>query len=306
MEIANALRDEFRFAVVRSKELTESKHGGKEGVIAARPFDGEPKAVEFDGKVDGLKDWMISSSIPLAGVFTPAVGKRYDMAGLPKLALFAKVSEHDPAGTRYILNRLRRAAVEFKGKLAFVAMDKSSHEFSEFGFADDAKVAVGVLGQKKFKSEITELNVEAIKAFASDYIAGKLEPYFKSEPIPEKNDEDVRVIVGKTFDQEVLNSDADVFIVAYAPWCGHCKALHPKWEELAKKLKPYSKQITIAKIDATANDLPSAYGVRGFPTIFWVPRGKGMAPEVYNGGREVKDLEEYVRSHVSSPLKDEL
>lgn len=36
--------------------------------------------------------------------------------------------------------------------------------------------------------------------------------YVKSQPIPENNDGPVQVVVGKTFEKEVTNSDVDVFI----------------------------------------------------------------------------------------------
>ena len=37
----------------------------------------------------------------------------------------------------------------------------------------------------------------------------------------------------------------------------------------------------IAKMDATANDVPSQYDVRGFPTIYFVPKGSKDTPKRY-------------------------
>lgn len=47
--------------------------------------------------------------------------------------------------------------------------------------------------------------------------------------------------------------------------CGHCKALAPKYEDAATKLKGTAK---IAQVDCTVqNDLCSQQGVKGYPTI---------------------------------------
>jgi len=78
----------------------------------------------------------------------------------------------------------------------------------------------------------------------------------KSEDIPEPNDEHVITLVGKNFDKEVIDNKKDVLVEFYAPWCGHCKTLAPKFEEAAKKLAR-NKNIVLAKIDATANEIPS-------------------------------------------------
>lgn len=41
------------------------------------------------------------------------------------------------------------------------------------------------------------------------------------------------------------------------------------------------EDVDIIKMDATANDVPSAFTVRGFPTLYWKPKsGKPIQYEV--------------------------
>lgn len=60
--------------------------------------------------------------------------------------------------------------------------------------------------------------VENLNAFVNDLDEGALEPYVKSEPIPEPNDGPVIVAVGKNFEDVVTKSEKDVLIEFYAPW----------------------------------------------------------------------------------------
>jgi len=112
------------------------------------------------------------------------------------------------------------------------------------------------------------------KKLCNDYVEKKLEPYIKSEKIPENNDGDVKIVVAKNFNEIVLDPTKDVLLESYAPWCGHCKKLEPIYQELGNKLKKFSNTLTIAKVDATANELPSNFVTRGYPTIFFVPANK--------------------------------
>jgi thiol-disulfide isomerase/thioredoxin len=63
----------------------------------------------------------------------------------------------------------------------------------------------------------------------------------------------LKTLVGKNFDKVVRESGNDVFIKFYAPWCGHCKELAPKWESLADDLASVPN-LVIAEFDATVND----------------------------------------------------
>jgi thiol-disulfide isomerase/thioredoxin len=90
--------------------------------------------------------------------------------------------------------------------------------------------------------------------FVKDVQSGLVQPTLKSEEVPASNDEPVKVIVGKSFEEIALDESKDVLVEFYAPWCGHCKALAPKYDELAKKLA-WNKNLVIAKMDSTLNEV---------------------------------------------------
>lgn len=142
------------------------------------------------------------------------------------------------------------------------------------------------------------------------FFAGKLTKQIKSQPVPKRQEGPVKIVVGKTFEEIVNDKTKDVLIEFYAPWCGHCKQLEPKYKKLAKKLKN-EKNLVIAKIDATANDSPMEYQVSGFPTIFFAPADNKKEPVKYEeSGREVEDFTKFIKKHATVSLgksaKDEL
>lgn len=143
-------------------------------------------------------------------------------------------------------------------------------------------------------------------ALTADAIVSKMLHEPLSEPIPESQG-DNKKIVAKNFDDLVMNSDADVFIKFYAPWCGHCKAMAPTWEEFATAHKD-DKDLIIGDYDATANELQlDSYKemVKGYPSLLWIPKGDKQNPVKYQGGRDIDDLEKWISENRSSG-KDEL
>uniref|UniRef100_A0A8C6UMD6 protein disulfide-isomerase n=1 Tax=Neogobius melanostomus TaxID=47308 RepID=A0A8C6UMD6_9GOBI len=139
------------------------------------------------------------------------------------------------------------------------------------------------------------------------WLSRRLKPIIKSQPVP-KNKGPVTVVVGKTFDEIVMDTQKDVLIEFYAPWCGHCKKLEPDYQALGKKYKG-EKNLVIAKMDTTANDVPNdSYKVEGFPTIYFAPSNNKQNPVKFEGGdRTLEGFSKFIEKHSTKlSLKDEL
>jgi len=96
-------------------------------------------------------------------------------------------------------------------------------------------------------------------------------------------------LTSSNFQSKVLDSQ-DVWMVAFvAPWCGHCKALKPEWEEAAKMVD--GQGVYLGQVDATVHtDLAQQYGVQGYPTIKVFPGGKNSKEYTYQSGRTKNDI----------------
>jgi len=190
------------------------------------------------------------------------------------------------------------AAKEFKGKLLFVLVDcdvednKRVMEF--FGITEENCPDMRVINMEKnmakFAPEKSDLTADGVKAFVNGVLDGSIKRHLKSEEVPDNSGNAVKVIVGKNFNDLVLDPTKNVFVEFYAPWCGHCKSLAPIWEELGQKYKDHAN-IVIAMSDATANEFEDVE-VQGFPTLKFFPAGGEM--QDYNGGRTLEDFVKFL------------
>uniref|UniRef100_A0AAR2J850 Thioredoxin domain-containing protein n=1 Tax=Pygocentrus nattereri TaxID=42514 RepID=A0AAR2J850_PYGNA len=197
---------------------------------------------------------------------------------------------HNPKGSNYWRNRVMKVASQYssRGLLFSVANRKDFEDELEedygLGTSEGSEVPFVTIrnraGHKYSMREEFTRDGKSLERFLEDYFADRLKRYIKSEPVPANNNGPVKVVVADTFEEIVNDPEKDVLIEFYAPWCGHCKKLEPKYTELGQELSG-DPSIVIAKMDATANDVPLGYDVQGFPTIYFVPAGRKDEPKRY-------------------------
>lgn len=96
---------------------------------------------------------------------------------------------------------------------------------------------------------------------------------------------EVVVLNEGNFDQ---TSKGTWFIKFYAPWCGHCQALVPVWDELSEAI---GDSVHIAKVDATdQTTLGSLFDLSGFPTLRLLDSGRMYD---YSGSRSLEALKAF-------------
>ena len=298
--------EDFPFANVENEEIAK-KLGIKMGtVVMFRNFEEPQKELSKDLTSKKIEEFIDAFSSPKVMTFDEKAAQIIFGKAIPAIILYCDKKSEKWEEYRKIMEKISE---KIGGKLKVVQTDikegMASRLAEYIGVKDSdlpsVRIADTRVDLKKYNME-GEINEKNILKFIEDWENNKLKPHLKSAEEPKENNADVFVVVGKTYEKEVINNDKDVMLLFYAPWCGHCKALHPKYEEVAKKLKEKNPKLLLAKIDATENEVENI-NISGVPTVKFYPGNKkNKAPIDYNGDRSVNDMIKFIKTNAATPI----
>jgi protein disulfide-isomerase len=100
-------------------------------------------------------------------------------------------------------------------------------------------------------------------------------------------------LTAESFETQVTATQDPWFIKFYAPWCHHCQAMAPSWEQLAKEMKG---RLNIGEVNCDAESrLCKDVRIRGYPSIVFFSGGDRTD---YDGLRGLGDFIQYAENAI--------
>lgn len=99
--------------------------------------------------------------------------------------------------------------------------------------------------------------------------------------------------------ETLQNASDPVMVMFFAPWCGHCQNCKPDFEKFRQTLIQQGGQVKAKLVNCDENkDMAKKYGVQGFPTFKYFPKGmNGGVVREYNGPRTVDGWMSFIKDN---------
>ncbi|KAG5850151.1 hypothetical protein ANANG_G00079170 [Anguilla anguilla] len=229
-ETCNSLRDDYKFLHTFNSAVSKLLNVSPGQVVMIQPekFQSkyEPKShlltIHDSTTVSEVKDFFKSHTLPLVGHRKQSNdAKRYTRRPLIVVYYGVDFSFDYRVATQFWRNKVLEVAKDFP-EYTFAIADEEDYadELKGLGLSESGEeVNVGILGEggKRFAMEPEEFDSDVLREFVVAFKKGKLKPIIKSQPIPRSNNGPVKVVVGKNFEEVVMDTKKDVLIEFYAP-----------------------------------------------------------------------------------------
>jgi protein disulfide-isomerase A1 len=297
--------DDFQFGVVKSNDLIK-KYSQKSTIVLYKKYDEKERELK-DIKEKNIEEFINKYSSPKLMKFDEKAANMIFEKNQSALILFTDEKSKKWADYEKLMKKISDK-LNYKLKIIITDIkDVLSAKLAEtIGLKENNLPTIRIIDKtgkytKKYKME-EDINEKNILKFVDNWENKKIKSYVKSGEIPKDNNEDVFIIVGNTFEKEVLNNKKDVMVLLYSPLCYHCKALLPEYEKVAKRLKDKNKNLLLTKINAIENEIESIDDY-GFPKIKFYPGNKKDKPPIdYNGDKSVEDIIKFIQKNADNPI----
>ncbi|XP_013622151.1 PREDICTED: protein disulfide isomerase-like 1-5 [Brassica oleracea var. oleracea] len=209
---------------------------------------------------------------------------------------------------------LEDLARKFKSKLMLIYVDITNENLAMpfltlFGIDHANKTVVAAFDNNLNSKYLLESDPSPsnIEEFCSGLADGTVSHYYRSEPVPDNENASIVTVVGKTFDELVLNSHENVLLEVHTPWCVNCEAMSKQVLKLAKHFKGF-KNLVFARIDASVNE-HAKLQVDDFPTILLYKSGEKEKPLKLSTKHSAKDMAVFINEELKpkdGSARDEL
>lgn len=279
---------------------------GLNGFVLVNNITKSHDAFTGDINAANLKKFINEHKFPAVPRFSKGTAERIFLSEEPSMILIRKSG----AAGDQAEEDFKAAQSELSGKI-FMSVANYDEEIGRLlaenlGVAEkdlpDIRIVKPDMEKIKKWSIKDPLNKNNIVKFYNDFVARKAQRAYVSEPTPAEQKDLVLKIVGSNFEQEVLNPNKDVLIMFWAPWCGHCRAMMPVYDNVARKTKPVAN-FAVAKIDMSVNEL-DGFGIDivEYPTILLFTKADKSNPIEFKGERNEYVFNDFIRAHATVPL----
>uniref|UniRef100_A0A0K8S4V4 protein disulfide-isomerase n=1 Tax=Lygus hesperus TaxID=30085 RepID=A0A0K8S4V4_LYGHE len=272
----------------------------------------EPDEVVYDGEETqvALEEWMKNVQHGIVGLRTPSNIRDFT---LPVVVAYYDVDyEKNPKSTNYWRNRILKVAKDYKDDFKFAISSKFDFagDFGAYGYTSfpgkgKEPIILAKTHSGKFKMN-DSFTVEAFDEFLKKLKADELKPYFKAEePTKQGTENPIITVVEKTFENLVLKSGKDSFILFYSSKTNEGMEFQAHWYNLAEEL--VGEDVDVLQMDYAYNEMPDNYKLVGTYSVYWVPKNDKSHPVIYGGnkgeGRTYPSLLRYVCRKATEELK---